>query len=280
MKILVTGGGGQLAYACSQVFSGCEVLNVEELDITKEVQITEKLSSDYAVIINTAAVTRPDDAEKNPELAFRVNALGPLMLAKHVEEQGAILVHISTDYVFDGVRGNYTEFDTKNPKNVYGLSKSAGEDAVRAYAFKHYIIRTSALFGPRQGGEDDNFVSRLIARLANPTPVTMVHDQYTSPTYTLDLARAIQDLLAMHAPYGTYHIVNAEGGITWCAFAEEVANQTALTTTIQGVSTTETPPGPYRPRNSVLSTQALQELGIIMPSWKDALRRYTRKETL
>jgi dTDP-4-dehydrorhamnose reductase len=276
MRYLVTGGNGQLAYACADVLTDVINMSKEMLDITNRASVNECTLSADTCVINTAAIARPDAAEKDPELAYRVNTIGPLYLAQHVRAHDALLVHVSTDYVFDGVKGDYGESDHKNPKNVYGLTKSASEDAVCAYARKQYIIRTSALFGPKGKGErGNNFVTRLIDNLRLGIVVTMVDDQYTSPSYTIDVAKAIQALVEHGAPYGTYHVVNAEGGVTWYTFAQAIGEiiGTDEKLLVKGY-TQDSGSGPYRPRKSVLRTDALRREHIILPSWRDSLRDY------
>ncbi len=276
MKCLITGGGGQLAYACKKAIPGSAVFPLKELDITDKNAIEAQITEGVTHIINTAAITRVDDAEEDHVETMRVNGLGPLYLAERAAELGAVLIHISTDNVFDGVMGGYKETDPVSPKNVYGLSKVLSEVAVRSYTPRHYIIRTSALFGPNENSFGNNFVSRLLERGKAHDPIKMVEDQYTCPTYTMDLASAILALITANAPFGTYHIVNSGGNVSWHDFAYEVLSQGKLPHTLEAVPTLDQKGKAYRPRKSTLQTLKLEEAGIVMRDWREALREYLR----
>jgi dTDP-4-dehydrorhamnose reductase len=228
MKIVVTGAGGQLGrelirYAASP---GLELTGVtrEQLDITSSRQIDAVLTKCAPeVIINTAAYTQVDAAESDPERAFAVNATGAGLLAQWCRNSGCMLVHVSTDYVFDGrKRFPYIESDAVAPVNVYGASKAKGETLVRERLLQHLIVRTSWLYGPY----GKNFVKTIIALAGKKEVLPVVADQYGSPTSTYDLAGAILKMTAdlktnPSPPWGTYHYC-CRGVVSWHDFAAEI----------------------------------------------------------
>jgi len=264
-----------------RVFQGsCDVrgYDIEDFDITDPDQCRariEKFRPD--VIINAAAFTRVDDCESREEEAFRVNARGPGNLATAAEEVGALLVHYSTDYVFDGEKeGGYREEDPTGPLNVYGRSKLAGEDLIRLRCGNHLIMRTSWLFG----SNGVNFIRTIVNAAKANRPLRVVHDQRGSPTYTLDLAAHTARLIAAGCR-GIYH-VTCSGSCTWYELARFSLQCSGLTHVETTPVTTAVFPRPAtRPANSVLENARLLREGLpLMRHWTDAVADYVRQLTI
>jgi dTDP-4-dehydrorhamnose reductase len=249
-------------------------------------------------VINCAAYTAVDRAEDEPEAAERLNAAAPENLARVCEERGAALVHVSTDYVFDGKRtGPYPEDETPSPIGVYGKTKAEGERRIASALDRHIICRTAWLFGP--GGK--NFVSTMLRLFSERTELSVVSDQHGRPTYAPDLAGALVGLLDAAArstpapagagaaavagarndrPWGIYHFSNA-GQTTWYDFAREIYRQAtdrglvSDSCTIKPVLSAEYPTKAHRPANSVLSTTRTERtLGRAPRPWQEALSDY------
>jgi dTDP-4-dehydrorhamnose reductase len=275
MHILVTGAGGMLGQAVTQEFQsrnhGVTALNHASLDITVPAAVRRTLI-EYTpqVVVNCAAYTKVDRAETDYEAASQVNALGVRNLALACKEIGAVLVHISTDYVFDGQKQEpWGVYDDRHPVNAYGCSKYLGERFLETLAPCYYLVRTSWLFGP--GGP--NFVESILKLAQEKPSLTVVDDQWGCPTYTLDLAHALAGLVESRC-YGVYHITNQEA-TTWFRFAEEIMAKAGVKTSLKPVTTVEFPRPARRPVNSVLDPFPLKEtIGYILPSWQDALQRY------
>ena len=275
LKVLITGARGMLGQAMVAEFTrrGDEVKPAghSDLDITDLKAVKDALAALRPdLVVNCAAYTNVDRAESEPQLAMAVNALGPRNLALACAETGAALLHISTDYVFDGQKpGSYTIWDAPAPLNAYGVSKLWGENYVRALMTRYYLIRTSWLFGP--GGK--NFVTTMLDLAGRVTPLRVVDDQHGCPTYTADLARACADLVRTGA-FGSYHITNQEP-TTWYRFAAEIFRNAGRNVDLKPIPTKDFPRPAARPANSVLDPYPLQEtLGYLLPPWQDALRRY------
>ncbi|MEW5920302.1 MAG: dTDP-4-dehydrorhamnose reductase [Bacillota bacterium] len=221
LRVLISGGAGMLALALRKSFAHSNVLALtrEQMDITKP-EDTLKAACDFKpdLILNPAALTRVDDCELDSEKSFLVNALGAANMAVAARETGGRLVHFSTDYVFDGCRKTpYREEDKPNPLSIYGQSKLSGENFVRKICIQHYIIRTSWLFGE----SDRNFVNYIWQKLQKKETVQAAVDQVGSPTFTLDLAEAV-NLLVKKPLYGTYHLTNS-GFCSRYQLAQELA---------------------------------------------------------
>ena len=223
-------------------------------------------------IVLSAAYTDVDGCESNRELAFAVNRDAPVNVAKAAKEIGARLLFLSSDYVFDGTKTNpYETDDRRNPQSVYGASKSEAEIRLLESMPDCCIVRTSWLFGV--GGK---CFPDTILKLAESRPaLDVVNDQRGSPTYVVDLARAIVQLCRKDAR-GIVHVTNA-GDCTWFEFAQQIVRQAGLATAIQPVSSVKMARPAPRPTYSVLSPASLDGLGIKMPSWQDALVRYLRQ---
>lgn len=275
MRVMVTGAAGMLGRTVAAEYAGrkAEViaLNRSDLDITDLGQVRRVIGIQKPeIVINCAAYTNVDGAEAEPRRAYLGNGLGPRNLAVACRETGAVLVHISTDYVFDGSKsGAYTIYDAPRPLNIYGSSKLWGEKALSSIAKSYYLVRTSWLFGP----EGNNFVTTMLRIGQEAGKVRVVNDQKGSPTYTVDLARAIADLTASGC-YGIYHITN-QGSATWYGFAEEIFTNSGLRVNLTSTNTLAMGRPARRPQNSVLDPFPLEEtIGYLLPAWEDALDRY------
>jgi dTDP-4-dehydrorhamnose reductase len=296
--IWLVGNAGMLGQEVERVLreSGREfVASDREVDITSASAVEEFFAS-YGPgrVINCAAYTPVDRAEDEPEAAERLNALGPENLARACAARGATLVHVSTDYVFDGERtGPYPEDAEPHPIGVYGKTKAAGERRIAAALDRHIICRTAWLFGPGGG----NFVATMLRLFSERDELTVVSDQHGRPTYAPDLAAVLVALLdnaevaaaqsgagpgdaRAAGPWGTYHFSNS-GETSWYEFATEIYRQTTLrglvssTCSIRPVSSAEYPTKAHRPANSVLSTARTEAvLGGPPRPWQDALSDY------
>ena len=242
-------------------------LTKEKLDITgfEQVQrVVEALRPDC--IVNAAAYTNVDGAETNVPLAYAVNALGPRNLAVVAAACDIPLMHVSTDYVFDGRSAvPYHEFDRPNPLSVYGASKLAGEEAIRSLHRRHFIARTAWLYHT----VGRNF-PKTITALASQPVVRVVNDQVGSPTYAPHLASALARLLDTTA-YGTYHLAG-RGQATWFEFTCELYRQLGIVTRVEPVTSSEFPRPAQRPRFAALTT--LQSPCIRLPVWQEGVAEY------
>ncbi len=274
-QILVTGGGGMLATALGKAFGDvAELITRADLDITDADAVRRAVAGRVAVI-NTAAYTAVDDAEANEALASEVNARGALNVARACADTGARLVHVSTDYVFNGrATSAYPENATPDPRSAYGRSKLDGERAVRStLPDAAYVVRTAWLYGA--GGP--NFVATMLAQARAGNPVSVVTDQIGQPTWTHDLAERIRLLLDVTP--GTYHATNS-GSCSWWDLAVAIYEEVGAPSTLveQTTSHAFVRPAP-RPAYSVLGDDAAQSAGLPeMPPWRDALARALRTD--
>ncbi|MBO0727968.1 MAG: dTDP-4-dehydrorhamnose reductase [Acidimicrobiaceae bacterium] len=246
-------------------------LEVADLESVRRVLLPEGPQ----LVLNVAAYNLVDQAETDAKTAFEVNAIGPRNVALVVEELGAVIVHISTDYVFSGAgRRPYIEDDPVDPGSVYGASKAAGEMLVRATTSRHFLVRTSGLYGVAGArGKGGNFVDTMLRLAAEGRPIRVVDDQVLTPTCTTDLAGQIL-LLTETRAYGTYH-ATCQGECSWYAFAAEIFRQAGLNASLEPQSTAEAGRPAARPPYSVLENRGLRELGIdVMPGWREALEHY------
>lgn len=280
MRIFVTGSRGQLGRDCLDLFgrdAEAGGLDLPELDIADAGAVERKLSAFQPdVVINAAAYTQVDRAETEPDAARRANAEGPRVLAEYVERHGGVLVHVSTDYVFDGQRPPprpYVETDPTGPASVYGRTKLAGEEAVRRATTRHVILRTAWLYGASGRG----FLRAILGRaLANPgAPLRVVSDQYGSPTWSGRLALQIRKALEGGAR-GLYHAAGA-GACTWFDFAAEFLRLLNVPARVEPCPATEYPRPAPRPRNSVLENARLKTEGLlVMRPWAEDLAEFAR----
>lgn len=271
MKVLVTGADGQLGRALRPALAGHEIVGLgsRELDVRDLAAAREAVARHRPdVLVNCAAWNDVDGAETDPEGAFRVNALGPRNLALATAAAGAAIVHVSSDYVFDGRASRpYCEFDAPNPLSAYGRSKLAGEDAVRTHNPRHWIVRTAWLYSTVRR----NF-ALTIRGLADRGEVRVVHDQVGSPTYAPHLARGVAELLANDA-FGTWHLAG-QGRASWCDLARALYAALGITTPVVAVTTEEFPRPAPRPRFAPLAT--LQSPRIVLPPWEEGVRDFAR----
>ena len=278
MKVLVTGYNGQLGFDVIKELEirhiACKGADMADFDIT-DTEATEKFIKEYApdCVVHCAAYTAVDKAEDDEDTCYRVNTLGSESIAKVCGEIGAKMVYVSTDYVYGGVGNEPFEVtDGTNPCNVYGKTKLQGEEAVKKHCDKHFIVRTSWVFGINGG----NFVKTML-RLGDTHPqLSVVCDQVGSPTYTPDLARLICDMIETEK-YGTYHGTN-ENYCSWAEFAEEIMKLGGKATVINPVTTAEYGAKAQRPLNSRLSKKCLDDAGFErLPTWQNALKRFIKE---
>ena len=283
MKVLVTGYAGQLGYEVVRLLESrgvpCKGVDQADFNLTDAAAVLDYVQQ-YApdVIVHCAAYTNVDKAETEPEICAAVNGMGTLYMVRAALSVGAKLVYISTDYVFPGTGDQPFEIDDAyGPKNVYGVSKVQGEDAVRSLMTRYYILRTSWVFGKN----GHNFVRTMLRLGAEKKELRVVDDQIGSPTYARDLARVICDMIPTEK-YGIYHVRN-EGFISWAEFAKMIMEKSGLSCRIIPVPSSEYVTLAKRPLNSRLSGDRLQAAGFApMPSVSDALDRYLaelREET-
>ncbi|MCZ7383512.1 MAG: dTDP-4-dehydrorhamnose reductase [Candidatus Methanoperedens sp.] len=280
IKIAIIGANGQLGFDLVRAFKNTEheiaPLTHSDIDVT-EFKLSEKILKNIhpEVVINCAAYVRVDDAEDFAGKAFAVNALGARNIALICKDLNSILVHISTDYVFDGKkRQPYTEEDIPNPLNVYGNSKLAGEYFVRSILEKYYIIRSSSLFGAAgASGKGGNFVETMIKKARNKEEIEVVDDIIMSPTYTKDAADVIRNLLIKKLPFGIYHVANS-GQCSWYEFARTNFNTAGIEANLSPTKTNIIKFKARRPMFSPLVSIRLKKYGIEMESWRVALRNY------
>ena len=275
MKILVTGVKGQLGYDICRILSQRSIehrgVDIEDFDITDA-----KATNDYIrsyqpdAIIHCSAFTAVDKAEDMPEACERVNCEGTRNIALVAKEIGAKMMYISTDYVFAGDGEQfYTPDDLPAPTSVYGITKYQGELAVRELLERFFIVRISWVFGINGA----NFVKTMLRLSETRTDLNVVCDQIGSPTYTLDLAELLCDMIVTDR-YGVYHATN-EGVCSWADFSAEIMRQANRQTKIHPIPSSEYPQKAKRPSNSRMSKDKLTENGFSrLPDWKDALSRY------
>lgn len=280
IKNILVFGRGQLGQEFHDIKSNefnIRVLDYTEADITKPEEV-KRAVDEYApdCIINAAAFTQVDLAESEPEKAFQVNALGPYYLALAAKHTGALFIHISTDYVFDGKKEFFIESDTPNPLNVYGASKLSGEVLIKIADPKYYILRTSAMFGQFVGVGRVNFVDRMISMAHEGKTPSVVNDQFTAPTYAFDLAAKAVEFIVKAPPYGIYHTAG-RGACSWFEFTQAIMETMNLNTIVNPIATDESASKIKRPTHSVLRDTLLEKNGMTpMPDWRDALARYCK----
>jgi dTDP-4-dehydrorhamnose reductase len=272
MRFLITGAGGQLGRALQAALANDDItaLTRSQLDIARLRDVTEAIALHRPdIVINAAAYTNVDGAETEREEAYRCNALGPRNLALATSTRNIPLLHVSTDYVFDGSSERpYHEFDQTRPLSVYGQSKLAGEQAVATFNPSHYIVRTAWLYSPN----GKNFPKTMLS-LSSRDEVRVVSDQCGSPTYAPHLAEAIVDLIETGS-YGIYHLAG-NGGASWYELTLKLYQACGIDTPVRPVSTSEFPRPAVRPRYSVLTS--IQDPQILLPPWEDGLAEFSRK---
>lgn len=275
MKVLITGVQGQLGYDVGKVLSKRKVEyfapTVEQLDITDRsmvLQILEEYRPD--AVIHCAAYTAVDRAEDETERCWAINVDGTRNIAEGCKEIGAKLLYVSTDYVFEGAGEQFYEAnDPVNPRNVYGMTKVAGELVVKSFLEKYFIVRTSWVFGKN----GNNFVKTMLHLAETKSEINVVCDQIGSPTYTADLAPLLYDMIVTEK-YGVYHATN-EGFCSWAEFAEEIFRLTGKGIFVRYVETKDYPTKAVRPLNSKIGKKSLDRKGFQrLETWEKALERY------
>jgi dTDP-4-dehydrorhamnose reductase len=291
MKVLITGSQGQLGQCLVKAFSTHKnviliTCNKQQLDITDEQAVSAKLMGCKPdVVINTAAYTAVDNAEKESELAFSINALAPKYLAKATEKINAALIHISTDYVFDDEKSSaYTEADATNPQNVYGASKLAGEVDVVQHCTKHIILRTAWIFS-----EFGNNFAKTMMKLSHLEQLNIVADQIGGPTNANDIAQALVTICDgiisnKDVDWGVYHY-SGEPYSSWFGFAQQIFIAAKDEGVIEqypnlvAIPTTQYPTPAKRPKNSRLDNTKIKNAFAIQPSdWQASLINMTKFE--
>jgi dTDP-4-dehydrorhamnose reductase len=272
-KVLVSGSGGQLGLELSELLPqrGHEVVafSREELDVADfgAVRLAlEEYSPD--VVVNAAAYTNVDGCETEADLAYRVNALGPRNFAQLCHARGCDLLHVSTNYVFDGASERpYEPFDMPSPISVYGRTKLAGEEYVRQLTNRWYVVRSAGVYG-----RGHNFVRTMLRLGAEREMLKVKDDEFISPTYAADLAEGIAGVIE-DGHYGLYHLTNS-GSCSWYEFAKEIFDLAGFEVEVIPVPGSEYPLPAARPANGVLSTLGSQELR----HWREALEDYLLRE--
>ncbi len=277
-RILITGARGQLASDLRKSLSHHDLIPLahEDLDICDGAQVQEALADLRPhIVINTAAFHRVDDCETEAARAFQVNALGVLNLCQACSAIDAMLVHVSTDYVFGGYkREPYLEEDTPDPINIYGVSKVAGELIIASRLQRYFIVRSSGLFGAAgASGKGGNFVNTMLRKARAGEKIQVVDDQRLSPTYTRHLAAKMAWLMGTEG-YGLYHIT-ANDSCSWYEFAREIFRQTGLAADLSPTTSAAFAARARRPAYSVLGHGRLQALGADdLPTCREGLREY------
>ena len=279
MRVAVVGARGQLGAAVVQEFAAAHdvvPLAHEDLDVTRDADVAaamDRLRPD--AIINCTGYNNVDEAEDHPVDALNLNAFAVRALARAAADLDAVLVHFSTDFVFDGTASMpYAEGDRPNPRSVYATSKLLGEWFAEG-APKRLVLRVESLFGRAPGGRPaKGSVAGIVNTLAAGGEPRVFEDRTISPTYVIDAAWATRRLLESRAPYGMYHCVNSGHG-TWLEVARELARQLDVEPRFVPVRLRDTPLKAERPLYCVLSNEKLTASGIAMPAWQDAVRRYS-----
>ena len=284
MKIHITGSGGRLGAALMREYkTRFDVIgfNHEQLDLADLTKTAETVSqSEFDVLINAAAFTNVDLAEKEKDQAFRVNRDGPRLLAQICRDKGARLIHISTDYVFDGEKTEpYLEHDEPRPLSVYGASKRAGEEAVLALGGGHVVARVSWVFGP----DRPSFIDQMIGRAREHDTIVAVADKWSTPTYTHDISEMLMRVVAGNIESGILHIANS-GRCTWQKYAQhaiDCCHEAGVPLKAKQVGAVKMSDMKNwvarRPVHSVLGTAKYAAMAGAPPRhWRDAVAEYVR----
>ena len=284
--IVIIGATGQLGSDLMRLWpvqTGDALLGLthDEIEVADFESVRLKLAKiQPEVVVNTSAYHKVDDVEANPQKAFAVNAIGPKNLALVCRELDAVLIHLSTDYVFCGSKGSpYRESDPVDPINAYGISKAAGEMFVRSIWQKHFIVRSSGLYGVAgPSGKGKSFVELMLQLARAGKPIKVVNDQVLTPTPTHSLATQIAVLSRMN-DYGTYH-ATCQGQCSWFDFARAIFEFSYLSPSLSPQTTSQSGAIARRPPFSVLDNGNLRSLGIDqMPMWEIGLKEYLHENT-
>jgi dTDP-4-dehydrorhamnose reductase len=281
MKVAIIGGNGQLGRDVAAAFSaeGCAVTTFthEDVEISSLESVRTSLGSlRPEVVVNTAAFHNVDKCEAEPGLAFAINGTGARNLAQVTEETGATILHVSTDYVFNGhKRSPYVEEDLPAPLNVYGNTKLSGEFFVRSINPRHFVVRTSAIYGenPCRAKGGLNFIELMLKLSKEREELRVVDDEFVTPTPTVQIARQLV-ALCRSSDYGLYH-ATAEGACSWYEFAAAIFELTKTKVRLEAAKPGEFPAKVPRPKYSVLENQALKSKSLnVFTHWKEGLENY------
>jgi dTDP-4-dehydrorhamnose reductase len=277
MRVAVLAAQGQLGTDVVKVLenAGHEVMALgREVDILEPSQLAGAFANKPDAVVNCAAFTQVDNCEDQANHAFNVNAVGALNVARACAEVGAHLIHISTDYVFAGDKGQYSEGDAPNPRNVYGTSKLAGENLITQAGGRTAVVRVSSVYGAAgNGGRGGNFIETILKRGRETGKLQVVDDIFMSPTYTVDAAKALQVLLEQGFT-GLTHL-SSFARINWYTFAKTAIDLTGIDADVTPVPATTYPTKATRPADSSLTSKKLPEAArATLSPWQDALRSY------
>lgn len=278
MVVLVTGALGQLGQAIQHIapkYKGLEFVYTDynDADITSKEELSmlfKEVKPEFC--INAAAYTAVDKAESEPEKAYAINVTGAKNLAEVCKEQGTTLIHISTDFVFDGTKTTpYTEEDLTNPQSVYGITKRQGEEEIEKALEAHYIIRTAWLYSEYA----NNFMKTMLRLASERDSLGIVNDQKGTPTNANDLAKTILEIITSgKKAYGLYHYSN-DGEATWYDFAKEIFRVNNVSIDVKPILTSDYPTPAKRPFYSVLDKSKIKAVfSIQQKDWKEALKKY------
>lgn len=276
MKIVITGAKGQLGNALQQTLCNEQLylIDLPELNLISYRDTTEFIKQVHPdMVIHCAAKTQVDDCEQKPNEAYRSNVIATKNVVNACQATDAAMVYVSTDYVFDGTAtAPYKEYDRCNPRSVYGRTKWQGEEIVKTHLTRFYIARTAWLFG-----DVGNNIVRTILKLAKERDLLkFVDDQFGCPTYATDLAVAIEKLIRTEA-YGIYHVTN-EGHCSWFEFTQQILDAAGIKNVrVEPITSEELSRPAPRPKNSILAREGLNALGIEMPEYLEALKRFFGK---
>jgi len=275
VRILLTGRNGQVGWELARTLAPLgEIIATDRaaLDLADAGAVRRVVrEAKPELIVNAAAYTAVDQAEAEPDLAMRINGAAPGVLADEAKRLGALLVHYSTDYVFDGSgKRAYAEGDATNPINAYGRSKLAGEQAIAASGARHLILRSSWVYGRR----GRNFLLAILQRARSGAPLRVVDDQVGAPTWCRQIAEATARIVAGGSGAGGICNLSAGGETTWYGFARAIIALSGIAAEVKPITSAEYPTAAARPRYSVLDCARLShEFGISLPHWRDGLAR-------
>ena len=277
-KIFIVGANGQLGTALRKKYPKAKYADIGELDITDQKSVQSYDWQGIECIINAAAYTNVDGAEtaQGRVLAYQVNATAVAYLSEVANSIGAVLVHVSTDYVFDGTQKIHSETENLSPISVYGASKAAGDIAC-SLAKQHYILRTSWVIG-----EGKNFVRTMLELGQKGISPTVVSDQIGRLTFTSELVEAIDFLLTQNIDYGLYNLTNSGPSVSWAQIAKDIFSLSGIAQEVHGTSTADYYLGKEgiapRPLSSTLDLHKIEQAGYKPKSWKQELKTYLESE--
>jgi dTDP-4-dehydrorhamnose reductase len=273
LRILLTGKTGQVGWDLARLLPALGEVHAtdrNDIDLANADSVRRAVRETKPdVIVNAAAYTAVDKAETETELAMRINGEAPGVLGEEARRLGALLVHYSTDYVFDGEKaGPYVETDSPRPLSAYGRSKLAGERAVAASACRHLVLRTCWVYAPR----GRNFLLTILKAARERPELRVVDDQFGAPTSSAAIAAATKRAIEKGGGEGIYHM-SAAGRTSWHGFAQAIVQGAGLATPVKAIPSAEYPTPARRPRNSMLDNAKLRrDFGIELPEWREGLR--------